>query len=85
MVAGDRAGIPGLSAHRASGMARAAEMFLNEWSGLAAELGWTADDIFDPPRAGDSGGLAYWLGTDIVTALGPEHAVTETDRVFERN
>jgi hypothetical protein len=52
----------------------AAEMFLSEWSGLAAEFEWTAGDIFDPPDA-DRSGLAYWLGTDIVTALGPEWAV----------
>ena len=32
----------------------------------------------------DRDGLAFWLETEIVTALGPEHAVTERDRVFDR-
>jgi hypothetical protein len=50
-------------------------MFLNEWSGLCSEFGWTAKDVFS---------LAYWLGTEIVTALGPEWAVTESNRVFDR-
>ncbi|HEV7910733.1 MAG TPA: hypothetical protein VGP28_06540 [Methylocella sp.] len=61
----------------------AAEMFLNEWQSVAIEFEWTTEDIFGPPR-GTSSGLAYWLGTEIVTALGPEHAVTETNRVFDR-
>jgi hypothetical protein len=65
----------------------AAEMFLNEWESLAVAFEWTAEDIFDSPcaRNNHGGGLAYWLGVDIVTALGPDHAVTETNRVFERN
>jgi hypothetical protein len=58
-------------------------MFLAEWSSLAVDFEWTAEDIFDPPRAGTSG-LAYWLGCEIVTALGPAHAVTEANRVFDR-
>jgi hypothetical protein len=61
----------------------AVEMFLSKWSSLAIEFEWMAADIFDPPCSNRSG-LAYWLGTDIVTALGPEHVVTETNRVFDR-
>jgi hypothetical protein len=57
----------------------AAEMFLNECGSLAIAFEWSAGDTFDHPR-----GLAYWLGTEIVTALGPGHAVTETGRVFDR-
>jgi hypothetical protein len=53
-------------------------MFLTEWQGLAAEFGWSADDIFA------RNGLAWWLGTELVTALGPEHAVTETRRIYDR-
>jgi hypothetical protein len=53
-------------------------MFVPEWGELAIEFSWQPDDIFD------SDGLAFWLGTEIVTALGPEHAVTERDRVFDR-
>lgn len=34
--------------------------------------------------AGTSGGLAWWLGVEIVAALGPEHAVTETRRIYDR-
>jgi hypothetical protein len=56
----------------------AAEMFVREWGELAAEFGWQLDDIFG------SGGLAFWLETEIVTALGPEHAITERGRAFDR-
>lgn len=61
----------------------AAEMFLGEWSGPVIEFEWTAEDMFAPPRINGSG-LAYWLGCEIVTALGPVHAVTEGNRVFDR-
>ena len=53
-------------------------MFLQEWGAMAAEFGWAPGDIFGRD------GLAFWLETEIVTALGPEHAVTETGRVFAR-
>jgi hypothetical protein len=55
-----------------------AEMFLRQWGDVAAELEWPLDDIFG------RNGLAWWLGVEIVTALGPEHAVTETNRVYDR-
>jgi hypothetical protein len=56
----------------------AGEMFLGEWETMAAEFSWSADDIFAPD------GLARWLGVEVVTALGPEHAVTETRRIYDR-
>jgi hypothetical protein len=63
----------------------AAEMFITRWGRLADKFGWTAGDIFDWPRDGIHGaGLAWWLGAEIVRSLGPEHAVTEQDRVFDR-
>jgi hypothetical protein len=52
-------------------------VFLDEWE-MGAEFGWSVDDIF----ARD--GLAWWLGIETVTALGEYHAVTETNRVYER-
>jgi hypothetical protein len=55
-----------------------AEMFLNEWEPMAAEFGWSADDIFA------RNGLAWWLGTELVSALGTELAVTETHRIYDR-
>jgi hypothetical protein len=54
-------------------------MFLNEWGELAAEFGWSVDDIFDL-----RGGLAWWLGVEVVRAIGPKHAITEASRVFDR-
>ena len=45
---------------------------------MAAEFGWTLGDIFDRD------GLAFWLETEIVTALGPEYAVTESGRAYDR-
>jgi len=57
----------------------AAEMFLGEWGAMAAEFSWSADDIF-----AHNNGLARWLGVELATALGPEHAVTETRRIYDR-
>ena len=51
------------------------------------EFGWTSDDIFAAIR-GARTGLAWWLavdGTDVIRALGPEHAVTEDgSRIYDR-
>jgi hypothetical protein len=56
----------------------AAEMFLSEWGVLASEFGWPIADLFS--RAG----LFWWLGVEVVCALGAKHAVTEAGRVFDR-
>jgi len=64
-----------------------AELFLRDWGQLAVEFGWTPDDIFASVR-GARTGLAWWLavdGTDVIRALGPEHAVTEDgSRIYDR-
>jgi hypothetical protein len=56
----------------------AAEVFLAEWKELVIAFEWQVEDIFG------RGGLAWWLGVELVTALGPEHAVAEVGRVFDR-
>jgi hypothetical protein len=64
-----------------------AELFLRDWGQLAVEFGWTPDDIF-ASIGGARRGLAWWLaadGTDVIRALGPEHAVTEDgSRIYDR-
>jgi hypothetical protein len=42
--------------------------FLDQWGKLAAELGWTAGDLFDVPRIDGACGLAWWLRGRTVTA-----------------
>ncbi len=56
------------------------------WTRLAsaAELGWTAGELFDAPRNGGPGGLVWFCAGEPVRALGPEHAVTTSGRIFER-
>jgi hypothetical protein len=61
-----------------------AGLFLDAWGGLALESQWTPGDLFDVPRDGRQGGLAWFLKSEVVRALGPEHAVTESGRVFDR-
>ncbi|HEY8124548.1 MAG TPA: hypothetical protein VIF88_03900 [Methylocystis sp.] len=68
----------GTDAARHGQAVAAAGLFLKEWSELASVFGWSLEDIFSP------GGLAWWLGVDVVRALGPEHAATEAERVFDR-
>jgi hypothetical protein len=68
----------GVTRFRHDQAAWAAEMFLDKWGELAAEFSWSVDDIFVRE------GLAWWLGVETVTALGPGHAVTETRRIYDR-
>ena len=48
--------------------------FLDALGTLAAELRWSAGDVFDVPREGGPGGLVWRLGGERVEALGPDHA-----------
>jgi hypothetical protein len=61
-----------------------AGLFLDRWGSLAHEFQWLPTDLFDVPRDGSSGGLVWSLNGEAVRALGPEHAITETGRVFDR-
>jgi hypothetical protein len=61
-----------------------AGLFLDQWASLAVELGWTAGDLFDVPRDGKLGGLVWFLNSESVRSLGPEQAITESRRVFDR-
>jgi hypothetical protein len=58
---------PGVTRLRHDQAVWATEMFLNEWEAMAADFGWSADDIF----ARD--GLAWWLRTELVTAWPGAH------------
>jgi hypothetical protein len=48
--------------------------FLDAWGTLAAELQWSADEVFDVPREGRPGGLVWQLMGERVDALGPDLA-----------
>ncbi len=61
-----------------------AGMFLDTWSSLALEFGWTAGDLFDVRRDGSPGRLVWFLVGETVRALGPAHAITESGRNFLR-
>ncbi len=58
--------------------------FLDAWGSLAVEFQWTPGDLFDVPRDGLPGGFVWFLTGEAVRALGPEHAVTEGERIFDR-
>jgi hypothetical protein len=62
----------------------AAGRFLDQWGSLAVEFQWKPADLFDVPRDGRPGGLVWFLQGETVRALGPEHAVTEGERIFDR-
>jgi hypothetical protein len=61
-----------------------AGLFLDRWGRLAFEFQWLPGDLFDMPRDGSPGGLVWSLNGEPVRALGPEHAVSESGRVFDR-
>jgi hypothetical protein len=58
--------------------------FLDTWSSLALEFGWTTGDLFDVPRDGSPGGLVWFLVGETVRALRPALATTESGRDFSR-
>ena len=58
--------------------------FLDTWSSLALEFGWTTGDLFDVPRVGSPGGLVWFLVGETVRALRPAHATIESGRDFLR-
>ncbi len=58
--------------------------FLDQWGSLAVEFQWAPADLFDVPRDGRPGGLVWFLEGETVRSLGPEHAVTTSDRVWRR-
>ena len=62
----------------------AAGRFLDQWGSLAVEFGWTPGDLFDVPRDGGLGGLVWFLQGETVRALGPEHAVTQGERILDK-
>lgn len=57
--------------------------FLDAWGEMAKAFAWTPGDLFDVPRDG-RGGLVWSLQGEAVRALGPEHAITTSGRVFDR-
>ena len=58
--------------------------FLDNWGTLAAELQWSAGDLFDVPREGWRGGLAWEMRGERVEALGADHARLGDGRTIMR-
>ena len=58
--------------------------FMRQWQTEAIILGWPAKDLFAAPAPAERGGLVYWLRGEGVRALGPEHAISWYERVFDR-
>ena len=58
--------------------------FMRAWETEAIILGWPAEAIFAPPTAPSGSGLVYWLGGEPLRSFGPEHAVSESGRIFDR-
>jgi hypothetical protein len=58
--------------------------FLDEWGSLAETFGWSPSDLFNVPSDGTPGGLAWFLIGETVRALGADHAITISGRVFDR-
>ena len=56
----------------------AAGRFLDEWASLALSFGWRPPDIFG------QNGLAWFCQGERVRALGPDNAVTASERIFTR-
>ena len=59
-----------------------AGLFLDEWGGQAAEIGWTAGELFDVPRDGKPGGLIWFIEGERIEAFGEQLARTDSGRIF---
>jgi hypothetical protein len=53
--------------------------FLDIWGSVAADLGWTANDIFDVP-----GGIAWFANGSLVTTINHEAAMCFDGRIWRR-
>jgi hypothetical protein len=58
--------------------------FLDAWRSLAADMNWSARDLFDAPKEGQPGGLVWELKGGRVGALGEDHARLYDGRTIER-
>src|SRR5450631_480807 len=62
-----------------------AGLFLDRWGSVAADFQWSPDDLFGALRDGCvTGALIWFVNGEAVRALGPEHAITVSGRVFDR-
>ena len=61
-----------------------AGVFLDAWGARAASLQWRAGELFDVPRDGRLGGLAWQLRGARVEALEADHATLADGRQFVR-
>ena len=62
-----------------------AGLFLDAWGMLAAELEWSAGDLFDVPRDGRPSGLIWRARGERVEALGADHARLADGRTILRS
>lgn len=66
-------------------VANDAGRFLDAWGTLAAELQWSAGDLFDVANMNGPGGLVWQLRGERVEALGADHARLGDGRTIMRN
>jgi hypothetical protein len=61
-----------------------AGLFLDAWGADAAAMAWSANELFDVPRAGRPGGLLWRLSGGRVQTLGKESARLTDGRMIRR-
>jgi hypothetical protein len=54
------------------------------WGEELVRLGWVRGDLFDVPREGKTGGLAWAIKGGFVVTLGPERVFLQDGRIFDR-
>jgi hypothetical protein len=59
--------------------------FLDAWGADAETMQWTAGELFDVPRDGRAGGLAWQLKGELVDALGEDRARLADGRTIPRS
>jgi hypothetical protein len=59
-------------------------LFLDAWGEQAAELGWTAGELFDVPHDGERGGLIWFMQGERIAGLHAQRALTDGGRTFGR-
>jgi putative DNA primase/helicase len=77
--------VAGIEPKKQNCLRQSATHLIRAWATELIEFGWEPDTVFGRPDSDRCPhGLVHFLGGEKVRAIGPEHAVTDTGRIYDR-